>query len=242
MRYAVLLLAACSVSELDLEGKQCPCIAGYACDTATNLCRRADGDGGIIDTPAVTPCLGTSGPEIYRYAGMFDWQHEDASWMGGPQIVQTSDNAMNSYAFRTQAELTQANGNYHIIAAMKPTSTSGNSPTIGIVMRAQLDLQKKDRYACNWYPANRELRLEVVGGSSITLMRASAGNVSATAAVTMEARITGNPPTLSCCLREYPTAKLLNIMDPAGTVTNGYPGLGTDRAAATFPSFTVFTP
>jgi hypothetical protein len=30
--------AACSVPDLDLTGKQCPCVAGWICDTDTNTC------------------------------------------------------------------------------------------------------------------------------------------------------------------------------------------------------------
>jgi len=233
------LLVACSVPDVDLEGKQCPCTEGFACDTSTNLCRPANGDGGVIDSLATTPCLGPTGLELYRYAGMFDWQHEDASWTGAAQIVQNSDNVMDSYAFRTQAELTQAMGNYRVIAAMKPTSTGGGTPTLGIVLRAQLDLQKKDRYSCNWIPSARELRVEVTG---TTLGSVQVPTASPTAAVTMEARIIGTPPTVACCLREYPTAKLMNLVDLGSTITTGYPGLGTNRMAATFPTFVVFTP
>lgn len=237
-----MLLVACSVPAVDLEGKQCPCTDGFACDTSTNLCRPSDGDGGIIDSLATTPCLGPVGPELYRYAGMFDWQHEDSSWTGAAQIVQSSDNAMDSYTFRTQAELTQAMGNYRVIAAMKPTSIGSGTPSLGLVLRAQLDFQKKDRYSCNWLPQDRELRVEVSGANSKTLASVQVALANPTATVTMEARIVGAPPTLSCCVREYPTAKLLNITDPTSTIATGYPGLGTNRVAATFPSFVVFTP
>jgi hypothetical protein len=36
--FVVTLAAACSVGDLDLSGKQCPCAAGWTCDTATNIC------------------------------------------------------------------------------------------------------------------------------------------------------------------------------------------------------------
>jgi hypothetical protein len=39
--------AACSVGELDYEGKTCPCPSGYGCDDETNTCtKRGSGNGG----------------------------------------------------------------------------------------------------------------------------------------------------------------------------------------------------
>lgn len=35
---AVLAFASCTVNAPDLTGKQCPCVADYVCDTATNTC------------------------------------------------------------------------------------------------------------------------------------------------------------------------------------------------------------
>ena len=40
---------SCSVAEVDLEGKRCPCAAGWVCDPETDLCvvdRAAGGSGG----------------------------------------------------------------------------------------------------------------------------------------------------------------------------------------------------
>ncbi len=51
----VLLMCACSVGELDLEGKTCPCVEGYRCDTVTNTCvSRAVDSGTAPDTAADT--------------------------------------------------------------------------------------------------------------------------------------------------------------------------------------------
>src|SRR5262249_51703533 len=49
---ASVAVSACSVPDLNLDGKQCPCAADYVCDTATNTCVRPS-DGGPIDaTPS----------------------------------------------------------------------------------------------------------------------------------------------------------------------------------------------
>jgi len=74
----VIGLAACSVPDVDLEGKQCPCAAGYVCDKPTNRCFPPNGDGGVIDARGTTSCLGGSTVEIYRYMNDFAaWQNPD---------------------------------------------------------------------------------------------------------------------------------------------------------------------
>ena len=246
MRVALLGLAtlgACSIPEIRLDGKQCPCAEGYACDTLTNLCRPMNDGGGIVDTPSGTQCLPGSTVEIYRYASTFDWTSADNSWTGAAEIVQSSTNAMNAYAFKVNSELTQSMGNYRVISTLRPTTLGAGNPSLGIVLRAQLSLQNKSRYACNWVTKARELRIDATnGGNTVTLGMASVPGASQDAPVTMEAAITGNPPTLSCCLREYSTARVMSVMDPGTPIETGYPGLGTDRMAAAFPSFVVLQP
>lgn len=46
------LLCACTVSELDLEGRTCPCVAGWTCDEAREICVR-DVDAGAVDAGAI---------------------------------------------------------------------------------------------------------------------------------------------------------------------------------------------
>jgi len=44
---ASLLVAGCTVEEIDLEGKVCPCASGYVCDVASNQCvKPGSGTGG----------------------------------------------------------------------------------------------------------------------------------------------------------------------------------------------------
>jgi hypothetical protein len=233
VRAALLLLAACSVPDVSLEGKQCPCADGYVCDTPTNRCFPSNGDGGIIDSLATTSCLGGSTTEIYRYAGMFDWVRTGSTWVGGPEIKQTASNVDDSYTFKT----TSTANDYRVIATMRPIR-EGNAPAYGIVLRAQTSLQDRSRYACTFLPRLKELRLESTkAGNTTTIGTIVVPTASATAPLTMEARVVGT--TLACCLREYPIAKL--------TATNadtasGYPGLQTNRMEAAFGSFAVTQP
>jgi hypothetical protein len=238
-----LAAGACSVPSLSLDGKQCPCSDGYVCDELTNRCLATNDGGGIIDSPAATQCLPSPGgeTEIYRYTGMFDWLHEHSSWtaMSG-EIRQTSSSAQNSYTYKTSAELIAA-ANVRVISTMRETTAGNGTPTLGVVLRAQLSPQDKSRYTCSWVPKDRQLRIEVQSGAgSPTLLGAAAVAPSTTvpASLTMEAAIDGS--SLSCCIRELPAARLTGIEDPAMTVGSGYPGVATNRMAAAFGSFVVF--
>jgi len=237
-----IALAACSVPSLSLEGKQCPCVdQGYVCDMDTNRCLATNDGGMIIDSPAATQCLpAVAETELYRYTGTFDWQHEDASWAGAAQITQSSTNAMDSYAFKTSSELA-ATANYHIISSMRITQNGTGTPSLGIVLRAQLNLQDKKRYTCTWIPKARELRIESTGPSGMTLGSVIiAGSGQTPSNFTMEASVTGS--TLACCIREISTARIASAIDGNMSAPMGYPGLQTNRMAAAFGSFVVLKP
>jgi hypothetical protein len=239
---AAIALAACTIAPVSLDGKQCPCAPGYACDTLTNLCLATDGDGGIIDGPLANQCLGGAQSELYRYTGTFDWMRSDSSWSGAAEIVQASTQAMNSYAF------TVANvpNDYRVIATMRQTTSGMGQPSMGVVLRAQPSLQDKSRYACVWAPKAGELRVQVTrGGNTSTLGSAMVANANQNAPITMEARVidVAGAPTLSCCLREHASARIMDLADTnASPVPAGKPGLATDRMAAAFGSFVVLAP
>ncbi len=57
-----IALAACKVADVDLDGKPCPCVDGYSCDTATNTCTRAQ----AIDAPQTTDAP----PDVYVPDGL----------------------------------------------------------------------------------------------------------------------------------------------------------------------------
>jgi hypothetical protein len=234
----VLLLAAgCSVPAVDLEGKSCPCAEGYVCDKPTNRCFSSNGDGGVIDSRGTTSCLGGSTQEIYRYAGMFDWVHVDASWSGAAEIKQSSSQVQGSYTFKTNAELTAAH-DYKVTATMRQTAAGTGSPAFGIALRTQLSTQDKQHYACMFSFKAKELYIEETqGGNTTTLMAKPVAETGNAIPLTMEAKIVGS--TITCCIREYPTA---SVSATSATVTAGYPGLETTRMAAAFGSFAVTQP
>jgi hypothetical protein len=242
VRLLVLVaLAACSVPPVSLEGKQCPCVeSGYVCDNVTNRCIPTNDGGGIIDTPAVTQCLPlVPETEIYRYTGMFDWQSADATWTGGAEIMQTSKNIQNSYAFKTNAELTAAK-DVHVISSMREIKLGSGAPALGIALRAQLDTQDRSHYACLWSSKTREFYLELSQGGNLSTLRVVPvpGATALPTTITMEASITGS--SISCCIREIAAARISGVMD--ATVPAGYPGVQTTRIEAAFGSFVVLKP
>lgn len=64
------VLAGCTVSELDLEGRACPCIAGWVCDESRDVCVRGDAGGSGFD--AGTGDASTPVDAGDRDAGDFD--------------------------------------------------------------------------------------------------------------------------------------------------------------------------
>lgn len=241
MRALVLVVlvgvVACSVDPVSLEGKSCPCAQGYVCDRPTNRCFVSNGDGGVVDTPGTTSCLGGSTDEIYRYAGMFDWIHGDASWTGMAEITQTSAQVQNSYTFKTNSDLTAAK-DYKVTATMRQVTAGTGTPTMGIALRTQLSPQDKQHYSCMWSFKNKTLAInETQGGSTTALMTKTVNEAAMAIPLTMEAKIVGG--AITCCIREYPTAM---VSATSATVTAGYPGLETTRMAAAFGSFAVTQP
>ncbi|HEY5946728.1 MAG TPA: hypothetical protein VIV40_14595 [Kofleriaceae bacterium] len=238
---ALVLACACSVPPISLDGKQCPCIdVGYTCDKLTNRCLATNDGGVIIDSPAATQCLPqVPETELYRYTGMFDWQHADTSWTGGTEITQTSNNVQNSYTFKTSAELTAAK-DVHVISSMRQIQPGTGSPAFGIALRAQLDTQDRSHYACMWSSKARELYIEVSQGGNTSTLKAVPipGTNTLPTSFTMEASVTGS--TLACCIREIAPARLSAVMDTS--VIAGYPGVQTQRMEAAFGSFVVLKP
>lgn len=235
----VALVAGCSVPALSLEGKQCPCTDGYICDTLTNRCLATNDGGGIIDSPAATQCLPAvvGEAELYRYAGTFDWQTEGGTWAGdATEIQQSSTTTQDAFAYRTAAELTAA-PDVRVIASMRPITNGSGTPSLGIVLRAQLS--DKPRYSCSWSPKDRQLRLEAHTTGSATMLAAASIDPGATlpSTFTMEASV--EDFTLGCCIRELADARLMNVPDPAMSLDSGYPGLATNRMQAAFGSFVV---
>ncbi len=78
-------LVACSVAELDLSGKRCPCSSGYVCDGARNVCVPSLGDAGGLDSGVLDgPQAGETGMDA-RGSG------DGADGQGTPETSPPSD-------------------------------------------------------------------------------------------------------------------------------------------------------
>ena len=51
MRFVVVAVLGCSVGSVDLSNKQCPCVDGYSCDRARNVCVLGEIDASVDSAP-----------------------------------------------------------------------------------------------------------------------------------------------------------------------------------------------
>ncbi len=73
----LVVVASCSVAELDLTGKQCPCTSGYVCDVPSNTCVFAltRPDGGPLDDALVAPERNPAALlSVKSFAVVADWK------------------------------------------------------------------------------------------------------------------------------------------------------------------------
>lgn len=232
-----IVATACSVPDVSLDGKQCPCASGYVCDTSTNTCRTSsvtDGSG------SGGSCLGSdpSGP-LYADSfdtGTLDWMHTTAFAETGGQLVQ-SDNA-DPLAYATPnitggaATATQ----YRIVVTM--IGTSGGTG-MGVAFRVQGG--QKAQYDCIFDPGAATGALVIqevkVNGQATTLAtKAGISDAGPTATYTME--LFAQNGTFTCCIDGISAATLTTT---STTYTTGLPGVMTNLMHASFDNFAVYS-
>jgi hypothetical protein len=224
---AVAALAACSVPDVELDGKQCPCTDGFVCITATNTCHRVDA---AIDAPPGASCLGAEGARLFTvdFNTMLGLTTGAGTWAAtGGRATQSDAATALAFAYSTSS----VPSDYRVAATLIPGSGTG----LGVAFR--VGLGAKTMYFCEWRPTAGELVLAWTnnGGNPSPISTVPVTGGSATAPVTIHAEAKGT--TLSCCIDELPTAKLLNVTDTH--YANGQPGLMTDTATASFDDLIV---
>ncbi|HMR12061.1 MAG TPA: hypothetical protein PKA88_40045, partial [Polyangiaceae bacterium] len=55
------LLLGCTLDDVDLRGKECPCTGGYVCDTSSGLCVPFLVEGGVAGAGGSAAAAGASG-------------------------------------------------------------------------------------------------------------------------------------------------------------------------------------
>ena len=226
---AVVALGACSVPDLALDGKQCPCADGYVCHTATNTCH--PGDAAVDAPPPGSSCLGAEAARLFT----IDWNDDmlklttgAGTWTAsGGEAHQGDAAATTAFAYSTSA----TPSDYRVAAKLIPGSGTG----LGVAFRVALGA--KTMYLCEWRPSAGQLVLAWTnnGGNPTQLAAVPVTGGSATATVTIHAEAKGT--TLSCCIDELPSAKLLNVTDTH--YANGQAGVETTSATASFDDLVV---
>ena len=244
---AVVLIAACKVPDLDLNGKQCPCSDGYVCDTFTNTCVSTidgggdDGDGPMFDANLASCLSGGTGALLYGTAftsGNLQWTEPIGDWgvMVG-EAVQTDASLALAYAYPDQ---TQNETDYRVVAKIRQVNGAGTD-AIGLVLRAQPNPPSTGHYACLWEPntGNFFLGYATSAGATSSLVNvvvdlgAMPGYVPTNPQI-IEARVDGT--RLECCLRNIAAAQL--TFDDNRWTTGG-PGFRCDSMSAAFDDLSI---
>jgi hypothetical protein len=224
----VAALAACSVPDLDLTKKGCPCTSGYVC--VANTCQRTTADGGP------TSCLG-SAPGALLYADTFDATTIDPGWMtssmwsqSGGQLTQSDVN--DQLAVASTSHVTTPS--YRVVAQMSATA---GGLAMGISVRSVGG--GRQQYDCLWEPGATGVLLwqsTNAGGQPSTLMTQI--GLPSSSSVTMEVTAIGTE--LRCCIDDIAGATL-DVSNPSPSYPTGEPGLMTDRMRASFDNFAVYS-
>lgn len=258
---------ACTVPDLDLTGKHCPCASGWTCETSTDLCVRAPGDDAapddgaapdgaaidaptdarVVDGPPVdgdpgTSCLGSApGASLYSddFADLIGWVTSGGTWSAsGGEARQSSATATQPYAYPAG---TGTFTDYRV--AVRAHRTGGTTGELGVGLRQQT--ANSARYHCAWQPQTGLLAIAwvrnngTVGGTLVQKMidLASMPGYDPAMVVTMEAQVQGSQ--LSCCLREVAGASI-TVSDTRYVA--GAPAITTNLLAAGFGDLQVNAP
>lgn len=246
---AIVVLAGCSISDVDFTGKSCPCPTGYDCDLSTQTCTKhltppdAPGDT-PADTPVAQSCLTNPFTELFYASPTFAdfstaWSVGGGNWsvMGG-EAVQVNELATLSFIHHP---LGVAQTNYRVVSKMRATS-GGVGNAIETALR--VDALGTNMYHCNWEPVGGAFliqRTDSINDTSVinetTVNTASIPNYSPTATFTMEFQVNGTG--FECCMRGIDDA---SISGDDSVYDIGNVGLKTFRMAGAFSGFEVYLP
>lgn len=245
MRVVVMLVVAgCTVTELDFTGKQCPCPEGYSCDPVTSTCTRSatNGDAATDTGDGSVSCLSAPFTNLtYSTATFADfttaWSVGGGSWtQSGIEVVQSSSSASLSFIRHSVA-----GDDYRIVATMHATSF-GAGRAIEIAFR--IDAPNTNMYHCNWEPEGGGFILQrtddINAGATIDeifLDTNQIPNYTMSMPVTMELQASGS--TFRCCLRGINGAELAGSDSAYAT---GDVGVKTYQMSGGFSDFFVYLP
>jgi hypothetical protein len=233
MKRLALLLAGCSVADVSLDGKECPCATGYTCQVATNTCVADHGD-------ATASCLpGTPGPLLYgsELDDLDGWDFGGGTWMAQDGNAMQMDAAAKlSFAYPHSVSA----ADYRIVSSFRALD-GGASSALELAARIG-DGGPAHQYHCNWDPLGGAFQLmyTLEAGDNGVLVStqldlAQLPGYDPHAPVTMELEVAGG--ALACCLREIPAAALATS---DARFAAGHPGLKTYEMTGAYDYFHVF--
>lgn len=234
LRLVVVALAACSVPDLALEGKACPCTSDYTCGVDMRCHSKIDG-GTKDGSGSATSCLG-SAPGAVLLADSFDgamtFTPSGGTWtQSGGALQQT--NAASGLAFAYSTNPAVDVSTYRVVSTM-----TGTSPGTAMGISVRIASGQKTRYDCIWEPgASGTLLWQSVnnGGNATTM-----GNPVTTTSslqVTMEVLAAGT--SLKCCIDNIASASV-TVTNPSPSYPSGAPGVVVNDMKASFADFTVY--
>jgi len=241
-RAIVVAIAGCSVPDVDLAAKQCPCSSAYVCDDATQTCVRPGGDAGADshgDGPVSGSCLGSDPSGSPTFSDTFDnlvnWAIPAGLWTSSNSEALSSK--MDTYAYAYPILLTSMN-DYRVVTTVRQIEHTDAASAYEIAFRIQTS---GELFHCNWEPNDHHIVLQhtTAGGVQsnvlVDQMVTVPGTFDPTAPVTMELETTG--PMVTCCVREVPGSVVkfgqLNL-------ASGPPGIKTWKMGAAYNDFAMY--
>jgi len=247
----VSVLAACSIPDVNLAGKPCPCATRYVCDSATSTCvtslggsdaARGGSDAGTdssvaascLAAPLTTPLYSTTFPDLSGWAiGGGTWAATDN------QAVQSD--AGNGLAYAYHPSSTQLT-DQRVVSHFQMIS-GGDGRALELAVRVQGGVSA-GQYHCNWEPTDGAFLIMYTQTATMTGQLAMTNidlrlipSYSPFDPVTMELQVRGS--RLDCCLREIPAASL-TAMDTQ--FTSGSPGMKTYEESGSYDYVDVYGP
>jgi hypothetical protein len=251
-----LALVGCSVPDIDLAGKACPCPDGWVC-TPANTCARAalpddaqpldgasDGSNGGIDAQVIPSCLGMPLSHMAYTTSTFAdfgtaWTTKGGTWaVSNSNLVQSSATADVSVAAYSVTA-----SDYRVVSTYHATST-GIGLAIELALRINIAGSNLHVYHCNWEPSDGAFLIQrtdsTMNGAvlqEVTIDTNAIPNYKPSDPITMEFQAIGN--SLTCCLHDI-TGATLGAVD--NTYSTGGVGTKTYKMSAVYDDFTVYTP
>lgn len=244
--WVLLVVASCTVPDVDLDGRPCPCATGYVCDTSRNVCVRptagrdagepppgtdaGDRDGGATDAGAPTDCAVF---DDFEDGNLDGWQIGGGMWTVVAGEATQADTT-NGFAFMTAAGSIDLD-RVRVRARMRQLEGSDVQGALEIDFRVD-PADPAQQYHCNFEPNTPAMRMMRVGNDDTLFLdeRVLRDSTPPLDAVTMVVEIRGS--AFHCYLEEVADSDL------AGTdaaYARGAIGLKTWMMSGSFDWFEI---